>query len=346
MSRQIDLRSDTSTLPTPEMLRAISKAKLGNDGFGEDPSANELEAFAATMLGKEASLFVPSGTMGNLIALLTHLKRSESFIAGARAHIITREEGYSEFLQATPVQILDNRGMVTLDALRRLLDFKKATGQQPVRLVTYENTHADSGGTVSSVKDSAEIYDCARNHDLQVHLDGSRIFNASVALRVNVKDLARSSDSLMFCLSKGLAAPVGSLILGSRGFVETARAQRRNLGGQMRQVGILAAAGLWALQNMVARLEEDHKNAALLSKGLRDLSGDLKINQNIVESNIVLVGVTNPGLDAMKVAALLEKRGIRVAPRSEREFRCVTHKDISEEDIYHVLNALKEIANG
>ncbi|CCO08615.1 low-specificity L-threonine aldolase [Desulforamulus hydrothermalis] len=336
----VDLRSDTVTLPTEEMRTAMAGAKVGDDVYGEDPTVKELEATAASLVGKEAALFVPSGTMGNQLAVLTHTERGDEVILDSEAHIYCYEVGAPALLagvQLRPVsRLLSEQGPSVLrQALRPAdLHFPRTS------LVCLENTFNRGGGTVLSPRVMAEIYDLARQQGLRVHLDGARIFNAAVALNVDVKVFTCCCDSLMFCLSKGLAAPVGSLLAGSRDFIQRARKYRKALGGGMRQAGVLAAAGLVALK-MVDRLAEDHSHARRLAEGMARLPG-LKVDLARVQTNIVVAEVPAPGTAAHLVSEL-HRRGIKCAAFGPGTIRLVTHKDVSAADIDYTLQVMAEI---
>ncbi|GAB6159234.1 low-specificity L-threonine aldolase [Desulfotomaculum varum] len=336
----VDLRSDTVTLPTEEMRAAMAGAKVGDDVYGEDPTVKELEATAASLVGKEAALFIPSGTMGNQLAVLTHTERGDEVILDNEAHIYYYEVGGPAMLagvQLRPInRLLSEQGASALrQALRPAdLHFPRTS------LVCLENTFNRGGGTVLSPRVMAEIYNLARQQGLRVHLDGARIFNAAVALNMDVKAFTCYCDSLMFCLSKGLAAPVGSLLAGSRDFIQRARKYRKALGGGMRQAGVLAAAGLLALK-MVDRLAEDHSHARRLAEGLARLPG-IKVDLTRVQTNIVVAEVPAPGTAAHLVGEL-HRRGIKCAAFGPTTIRLVTHKDVSAEDIDYTLQVMAEI---
>ena len=270
--RKIDLRSDTITLPTDEMRKAMENAEVRDDVYQEDPTINRLEKLAATKVGKEAALFVPSGTMGNLIAVLAHCQRGEEVILGAESHICYYEVGgISAVAGVIPSTILgDSKGALTPQAVDKALR-EENIHYPETSLICLENTHNRAGGTIYPIQLTKEIYQLAHQRNIQVHLDGARIFNAAIALNLEPSVLAKEVDSVMFCLSKGLSAPVGSILDGSRKFIEKARKQRKMLGGGMRQAGILAAAGIIALEKMVERLRENHNNARILGEGLSNL---------------------------------------------------------------------------
>lgn len=328
----IDLRSDTVTEPTESMRRVMMEAKVGDDGrvgpdgTGEDPTVNLLEATAARMLGKERSLFMSSGTLGNLVALMTHCRQGEHVAIGENAHIYRTEKGpfMDDIAGLVPVTILDSGGMLNLESLKRALE------TQPVCLVCVENTHNFTGGLVSSPDYLREVKDLAQAHGVPVHMDGARIFNAATALGIEANALADCVDTVMFCLSKGLSAPVGSMLVGSKDFILKARERRKLLGGQMRQAGVIAAAGVEALNHMVKRLAEDHRKAKALAQALSGTEGLVIVGD--VHSNMVKLDVSALNLSAQEFRTEMAKLDVKVHPISPVEVRLVTHKDVSEED--------------
>ena len=285
--RTVDLRSDTTTLPSDEMRQAIAGSELGDDVFQDDPTINRLQDLAAERMGKEAALLVPSGTMANLVSILTHCGRGAEVILGNRAHTYKYEKGgisaYGS-IHSTQIPNLDD-GTMQLedirDAIRGVDDHFPET-----KLIGLENTHNVCGGSPLSVAYTKEVADLARSHNIKLHIDGARIFNAAVALGVEVHELVEDADSMSFCMSKGLAAPVGSVICGSKDFINQARGIRKGLGGGMRQAGIIAAAGIVALETMVDRLQEDHTNAQLLAEGIADLPG-IVLDPGSIKTNII-----------------------------------------------------------
>ncbi len=342
MRKIIDLRSDTVTLPTEEMLEAIRNARLGDDGFGEDPTVNELEALAAKKMGKEAALLVPSGTQGNLVSILSHTKRGDEVILEADAHIYHYElGGLSAIAGVLPRLVKGEMGVPAPEDIEeaiRPLDpiFPKTT------LLCLENTHNLAGGTCMTPSQTRKLCEVAAKHGLNVHLDGARIFNAAVALGVDVRELVAPVDSVMFCLSKGLSAPVGSLVVGSSSFIDRARRMRKMLGGGMRQAGIIAAAGLVALEKMVDRLREDHANARLLAEGLAKIDG-IKIDLRRVQTNIVMFDVSDLGLSGREFVEMLLNYGVKALTLRGNVIRMVTHRGIVREDILETLDAVNEI---
>nr|HID14113.1 low-specificity L-threonine aldolase [Anaerolineae bacterium] len=338
----IDLRSDTVTQPTPAMREAMYRAEVGDDVFGEDPTVNRLERMAADRLGKEAALFVASGTMGNLVALLTHCGRGDEVILGDRCHTFLFEQGGMAALGGITPRPIPNQPDGTL----RLEDVVGAIRADNLhfprtRLVCLENTHNMCNGTPLTGEYTAQVAHLAHNHGLRVHLDGARIFNAAVALGVDVRELVREVDSVMFCLSKGLCAPVGSLLCGSADFIAEARRARKVVGGGMRQAGVLAAAGLVALEQMTDRLAEDHARAKRLVEGLARIPG---VEVTPVTTNILYFRLTE-GVSKTpeEVVEALAERGVRVLGREDGRFRAVTHYWISDEDIERTIEAMREV---
>jgi len=343
----IDLRSDTVTWPTDEMRRAMAEAEVGDDVFGDDPTVNRLEQVAAERLGKEAGLFVASGTMGNLVAMLAHCGRGDEVILGDQSHTFLYEAGGISALGGIhphPVPVLPD-GTLPLDAIRAAIRPLGNEHCPPTRLIALENTQGTVGGIPISKAYTDSVGALAREHGLALHIDGARIFNAAAALGVDAAALVEAADSVTFCLSKGLCAPVGSVLVGSREFIERARRMRKIVGGGMRQVGVLAAAGLVALERMTDRLHEDHENARLLAEGLAELP-QIEINLESVQTNMVFFGLKdNVPLSAPQLSERLKAHNILLLPLNERRFRAVTHYWIRPEDVIWVLASLqKELA--
>ncbi len=337
--RIVDFRSDTVTHPTPEMRKAMAEAAVGDDEYRDDPTLNRLESLAADMLGKEAAVFLPTGTMSNLVAILTHCKRGDEMIAGHRSHIFTDEGGGASALGGVHVQTVrnDDRGMLDPDEVEAAIR-PDNVHFPPTGLVALENTHNACGGVVLTPEDTKAIADVAHESDLPFHLDGSRIFNAAVYLETPINEMAKHADSVNFCLSKGLSAPIGSMLVGAAEFIDRARYWRETVGGGMRQVGVIAAAGIVALETMVNRLAEDHANARRLALGLRHIQG-IDIDPDRYPTNMVYFQVIN-GSPA-KLAQLLEDRGIKGAAPQPR-WRFVTHYGITADDVDYALDVIEE----
>jgi threonine aldolase len=345
----IDLRSDTVTQPTPEMREAMYRAEVGDDVYGDDPTVNRLEELAAAKLGQAAAVFVASGTMGNLVSLLTHCGRGEEVIVGSEAHIFRYEAGGSSALGGIPQFQIPNDpdGTLPLDRVEAAI---RGGDQHEARtkLIALENTHNRCGGTVLPVAYLRDVRELADRHGLKVHLDGARVFNAAVALGVDVKELTQHVDSVMFCLSKGLSAPVGSVICGSQDFIAQARRNRKMLGGGMRQAGVLAAAGIVALETMIVRLADDHANARHLAEGLADTPGFV-VDLARVQTNIVFFELdSNRKVTSEVVTRRMLKQGVKLTSPGIyfRRFRAVTHAWVSRAEIDQALLAFKAAVKG
>jgi threonine aldolase len=342
----IDLRSDTVTHPTPAMREAMARAEVGDDVYREDPTVNRLEAMAADLLGKEAALFVPSGTMGNLIGVLGHCQRGDEVIMGHLGHTFLFEGGGVSALGGVFVHTLPNQPDGTLRLEDILSAIRPSDVHHPItRLVVLENTHNRCGGVPLSVAYTRQVGEAVHARGLALHLDGARIFNAAVALGVTARALAEPADTVTFCLSKGLCAPVGSVLCGSRDFIERARRIRKQLGGGMRQAGILAAAGIVALETMIDRLAEDHARARALAQGLARLPG-IRLPMGMPASNMVFIALDeNLPLDAAAFAARLADHGVRVGVIGPRQFRLVTHYWIGDAEVAQTLEAFEAVIN-
>ncbi len=339
----IDLRSDTVTRPTPAMREAMAAAEVGDDVLGDDPTVQRLEALAAARLGKEAALFVASGHMGNLVALLTHCGRGDEIIVGDLAHIFYYEQGSTAAVGGIHPRTVPNQPDGTLDLNQVEAAIRGDDLHFPrTRLICLENTHNRCGGAVLDVAYLNAVGDLARRYELKLHVDGARLFNAAVALGVDVKALAADADSVSFCLSKGLAAPIGSLVCGTRAFIQQARRNRKLLGGGMRQVGVIAAAGIVALEQMVTRLAEDHAHAQRLAAGLDQIPG-LRADAAATRTNIVMFELLRPDLTPAQLAAACDAVGVRVFPAGGRRLRAVTHYEISGEDISEALQRVARV---
>ena len=344
MTRLIaDLRSDTLTQPTPSMRNAMATAEVGDDVFGEDPTIIKLEELAAQRLGKEAGLFVTSGTMANLVCQLSHCGRGDEMILGDQAHIFYYEQGGSSTVGSIHPRTVPNQP----DGRLLLRDIEAAIRPENIhfpitRLVVLENTHNRCNGSPLDTSYLQSVRQLAHGYGLKIHMDGARLFNAAAALDTPAAELAETVDSVSICLSKGLAAPVGSVVCGPRSFVERARRARKVLGGGMRQAGILAAAGIVALKEMTERLVEDHRNARRLAEGLSELKG-LAIDPDLVKTNIVFFEITNDNFSEEQFAQALSSEGVRVLPIGNRRLRAVTHYHITEKDIDFALTAFKKV---
>ena len=339
----IDLRSDTVTLPTPAMREAIYRAELGDDVFGEDPTTNRLEKMAAERMGKEAALLVVSGTMGNLVCTLTHCRRGEEVILGDRSHTFLYEAGGMSTLGGIHPHTISNQP----DGTMRLEDIEGAIRGSNVhfprtRLICLENTHNRCYGSALTSEYIDSVAALAKEHGLSIHLDGARIFNAAIALGIDVKELTANVDSLSFCLSKGLSAPVGSVVCGSSEFIAEARRARKVLGGGMRQTGVIAAAGIKALEEMVDRLAKDHENARRLAEGIAHISG-LSIEPAKVQTNIIYFELDEDRMTPKELVTELDKKEVKLLSVGARRLRAVTHYGISAEDIDLTVKALGEV---
>ena len=339
--KSIDFRSDTVTLPTPEMREAMMSAELGDDVFGEDPTVNKLEAMAAEKLGKEAAVLVSSGTQGNLVSVLAHCQRGDEVILGNMAHSFRYEAGSVSAFGGVHVFTVPNDEQGRLDPA----DVEEAIRPGNVHfphtaLICMENTHNLCGGAALTSDDIAPVSQVAKRHDLPMHLDGARIFNAAVATNTDAREIANHFDSVTFCLSKGLSCPVGSVVCGSEEFIQKARRIRKGLGGSMRQAGIIAAAGVVALETMVDRMAEDHSNARTLADGLAEIPG-LTIELEKVHSNMVMVEVEKQPSNGI-VEALAE-HNVKTMDRGGGNLRLVTHYGIEEDDIHRAIEAFRNI---
>lgn len=338
----IDLRSDTVTKPTPEMREAMAEAEVGDDVYRDDPTVNRLEALAANMLGKESALFVPSGTMGNLLALLVHCQRGDEAIVGDKSHIYLNEAGGMSALggiQPCPVPNQKD-GTLALDDI--LASIRTEDVHHPItRLICLENTQNICGGIPLTAAYTREVGELARKNNLSLHIDGARIFNAAAAQNVSIRDLVDPADSVMFCLSKGLASPVGSMLVGTSKFIARARHLRKMLGGGMRQVGVLAAAGIISLEKMTTRLADDHARARKLADGLRNVKGVL-VDESSPYSNMVYLNLASDvKVDAAKIIDSALKQGVLLDCENARRFRLVTHYWVDDKAVDKVIQVFK-----
>jgi len=340
----IDLRSDTVTKPTPEMREAMAEAEVGDDVYRDDPTVNRLEELAAGMLGKEASLFVPSGTMGNLIALLVHCQRGNEAIVGDKSHIYLNEAGGMSALGGIQPWPLPNQkdGTLALDDI--LASIRTEDVHHPItRLICLENTQNICGGVPLTPEYMRQVGDLAHKNNLSLHIDGARIFNATVAQNVDVKELVAPADSIMFCLSKGLASPIGSMLVGTSKFIARARHIRKMLGGGMRQVGIVATAGIISLEKMTRRLADDHARARKLADGLKQVQGIL-IDEGLPYSNMVYLNLARDvKIDTKTITERMLKLGILLDPESASRFRLVTHYWIDDGAVEKTIRAFKTV---
>ena len=339
----IDLRSDTVTKPTPQMRKAMAEAEVGDDVYGEDPTVNLLQQRAAEIFGKEAALFVPTGSMGNQIAVKLHTRPGDELVIEERGHIFNWEMGMPAIASGVgirPVRAANDNGMLTWTEIETALHINQPYYACPTALICLENTHNFGGGSVMSAIETDEICENAHKLNLRVHLDGARIFNSAVAQNETVANLTRSVDSVQFCLSKGLGAPVGSLVLGSADFIAEARVWRKRFGGGMRQAGILAAAGLVALTESPKRLHIDHENARRLAEGAANLRG-VSIDAEKVQTNIVIFDVSATGKTSAGICAALKEKDIHASPFGAA-IRMVTHCDVSREDVETTLLELEK----
>lgn len=340
----VDLRSDTLTLPTPEMREAMARAEVGDDVWEEDPTVKRLEALAAARMGKPSALLVTSGTQGNLVSVLAHTHPGQEVVLDVDAHIVNYEVGGAAVIGGVQMRpIKTERGFLTPTQVREAIR-PANIHVTPTGLVCLENTHNRHGGTCATPEEISAVAAAAHGGGVPVHLDGARLFNAAVALGRPAHDFTREADSVTFCLSKGLGAPVGSVVCGSPEFITRARRFRKMLGGGMRQAGILAAAGIVALERMVDRLAEDHVNARRLAEGLAKLPG-IQVDLSRVETNIVIFFVTRPG-GVEEFARGCAARKVKVHAIGPTSIRCVTHKDVDADDVARALDAFGEITRG
>jgi threonine aldolase len=340
----LDLRSDTVTLPTPQMREAMYRADVGDDVYGEDPTINRLQEMAAERLGKEAALFVPTGTMGNVAAMLTHAGRGRAVIVGNESHVYHYEVGGASTLGGSPMWVVSTHpdGMLDLEQVKAGIADESDEHIAPTALLCIENTHNRCGGTVLSVEQVEALAHLAHAHGVAIHMDGARVFNAAIALGVPVSNLVQSVDSVMFCLSKGLSAPVGSMLVGSKEFIRRAHRTRKLLGGGMRQAGVLAAAGIVALEQMVERLVEDHEHCKQLAHGLADYP-QIDIDVDRVVTNILIFTLRNEQQEKFTDAETMQfldkarEHGVLMGSMGGGKIRAVTHYGI---EAHHITEAL------
>jgi threonine aldolase len=344
MDHFIELRSDTKTLPTSQMREAMSQAQVGDDVYGEDPTVNSLERLAADKLGKEAALLTASGTMGNLVAVLTHCQRGDEMIVGDQSHIFHYEVGGVSALGGVHVRTIPNRGG-TLDPRHVESAIRADNVHYPrSRLVCLENTHNRCGGMAVTIEQTDTVAEVAHANGCAVHMDGARLFNAAVALGVDPRRLVERCDSVSICLSKGLSAPVGSLLLGKASFIAEARRYRKMVGGGMRQAGVLAAAGIVALETMVDRLAVDHANAKALAEGIADLPG-VSLD-HAIQTNIVVIELDHPHLTVQDFVTRVAELGVKVHHFGGKRVRMVTHCGVDSSDIDLACRAIRTVLRG
>lgn len=339
--RYIDLRSDTVTAPTEEMREAMFKAEVGDDVYGDDPTVKKLEEYAAQLVGKEAALFVPSGTFGNQLALFTHCKRGDEVLLGDDCHIVQHEVGGASVIAGVQLRTLNShQGVLDPKEVEAKIRKDEDIHYPDTGLICLENAH--SNGRVIPLENMKEVREIAQKYNIPVHLDGARLFNAATYLNVAPKEITRYVDSVMFCLSKGLCAPVGSILAGEKAWIDRARKGRKLLGGGLRQSGFLAAAGLVALEKMLHRLKEDHENALLLGKELAKIPG-IDVFQEDIHLNMVFFDMTAAGYNTDELVAKMLEKGIKINPAEGGIMRFVTNYWINKEDVTYVVNAMKEI---
>lgn len=338
--KYIDLRSDTVTWPTEEMRKAMMNAEVGDDVYGNDPTVNRLEEMAVQIMHKEAALFVPTGTMGNQLAVFTHIDRGDEVIIPEDNHIVVHEAGAVAIISGGNLRCLPSeKGMVDLDKLRRTIRFGQDIHEPKTGVICTENAH--STGVVHPLSYMKELYAIAKENNIPVHLDGARIFNAASYLKVDASEIARYADSVMFCLSKGLCAPIGSILTGTKEFIAAARRKRKILGGGMRQVGILAQAGIIALEKMTKRLSEDRENAIYLAELIKTIPG-VEVHPEDIHINMVFMKI-NKSIDPSGLIEALKKEGIMINPPENGILRLVTHYYIGRAEVEKVAQTLKDI---
>lgn len=345
MAEYSDFRSDTVTRPTENMRKAMAEAVVGDDVLGDDPTVQKLESLAAEMVGKEAALYVPSGTMANSISIKCWTTELDEVIVEERAHLYNMESTHMTFIaRVTPRPLLSNRGAMDPEEVER--NIRKPSVHIPrTSLICVENTHNNWSGAVVPMENLKAIREIADRHEVKIHFDGARVFNAIHATGIPVKEYAKIGDSLMFCLSKGLSAPVGSVLTGPKDFIDYARRVRKALGGGMRQVGVLAAPGIVALTEMVDRLKEDHVRAKKLALAIQDLPG-IDLNPDHTDTNIVIFGFNHAKISIPEFLARLKDREILALATTGGRIRFVTHNDIGDKDIEKAISAFREILTG
>lgn len=343
MQKIIDLRSDTVTRPTEAMRHAMSQAEVGDDVYGEDPTVRELEEFAAHILGKESALFVTSGTQGNLVALATHARVGDEVVAEAESHIFYYESaGVSAVAGAQIRQIKGEQGILQPEQVEKSVREQPNDHHPRTAVISLENTHNRAGGTVYPLETLKAIADVAKRHEVKVHMDGARLFNAAVNLNVKPNEITQYVDSVQICLSKGLCAPVGSIVAGDEAFIREVRRWRKRLGGGMRQVGVIAAPGLIALRDMVSRLADDHKNARYLAEHLSSIPG-VRVDLDTVQTNIVICDIGGLQVEVPQFLAQLKEHGVLATSFGGTLVRFVTHHDVTDTDIQTAIQAILRV---
>lgn len=346
MSNRIDLRSDTLTKPTDEMRKAMAEAEVGDDVYGEDPTVRRLEELSAEILGKEAALFVTSGTQGNQVAIATHVHTGDEVIAEAESHIFYYEAAAVSALAGAQVrQIPGQRGVITAAQVEKAIREQPNVHHPESALISLENTHNRGGGTVWPMEELARVHELAQKRGIPVHMDGARLFNAAVASGVSAREISNHVETVQVCLSKGLCAPVGSVLAGPRDFIERARTWRKRLGGGMRQAGVIAAPGILALTTMVDRLAEDHANARYLAQRLAEMPG-ISINLGGVETNIVIADIAGTEIEMGTFLARLQSAGVLATSFGETLVRFVTHRDVTRADIEQAVDVIAGVVQG
>jgi threonine aldolase len=339
----IDLRSDTVTLPPPEMMDCIYRAELGDDLYGEDPTVNQLQELAAQVTGKEAALLTTSGTMSNILAFMTHCRHGDEVVVGEGHHAVIYELGAPAAIAGVSFRSLALNGMASFDI--EVLEQVIRTAdlfEPPTGLIWTENTFAGDGGIVMPQSELDKISAVAKKHSLPVFMDGARLFNAAVYLGVEVSEICKYVDTVAFCLSKGLSAPLGSVLCGPADFIAEARRNRQKLGGGQRQAGIIAAAGIYAIEKMSLRLEEDHQNARALAEGLAEIPG-LAVDLSTVQTNIVVVELASDRLTQAELVERLRERGVLVVPWTKGRIRLVTHYGVERRHVGQALQIMADV---
>ncbi|NIR51323.1 low-specificity L-threonine aldolase [candidate division KSB1 bacterium] len=340
--QMIDLRSDTVTKPSPAMRQAMAVADVGDDVFGEDPMVNKLQEQIAALFGKESALFVPSGTMGNEICINCHTRPGDEVICETGCHIFNYESGAAPFLSGVQMRpVVGERGVMTAEQVEQVISPPQDHFPQSA-LITVENTHNGAGGTIFPLDELKRLFELAQNRRLKLHLDGARIWNASVATDTPLKDYGHHCDSISVCFSKGLGAPVGSVIAGSRQLIAEAHRLRKIYGGGMRQVGILAAGALHALEHNLNRLKDDHNHARILAQALSNMPG-IEIDLDTVQTNIVIFDIAKTGLNVLQFLEQLKERGVLVVPFGGTRIRAVTHLDVTKDDVETAVEIFKDV---